>query len=665
MACIAFAANVFADENSDERLKTYQADEVIIIAAPKDDDELSEKTPANVTVINREDFENKSLTVPEVLAATPGASISTMGGLGDYSEMSIRGSYSNQVQVYLDGMLLNDSFGGAVNLSAIPLAQVESIEVYRSGAPGIYGGDAIGGVVNIRTSRTGKTRKALSLGYGSFNTFNSSLAFDIPMGLSKLRTTVDYSSSDNNFEYESDNGTSLNNSDDYRTTRYNDEYRSLNILSRYSAVIGSNAMLNISEHILSSGKNIPRTDNARYSSASLSTVRSLTQAKLDISGLLGDKLDLSPAIHFSHTREHYEDRDNTIGWGAQDDIYESSVISSHMPATYQLSETSALTLTGLMRHERFSPEAKLQSYTPLSSMRNRFALIADVSHTAFNERLTLTGSARSDHSRSNYDGQASVLNRKTPEAVITTRNGGQAGLKFRLANWLSFRSNYGVISRIPTLYELYGDRGSTLSNPNLKPERINKWDTGVKFSQNTTGLVSNASFEAVYFENDFHDLIQWYTTDAGFIHPENVARSYVKGIELIWSGTLHKRFSINGSWTFQDSKVIEEKRIYYRDKELPNRPKSYGSLSVEYRSSLASVFWRLDRKGGYYLDRSNAAHKRYPGRALHDAGLTLPLLNKTVALVMTARNIADVRTFDISGMPKPGRSYNIEIKYTL
>ena len=69
-----------------------------------------------------------------------------MGGLGQFSTVSIRGSSAEQVLVLLDGVRLNTGGGGSVDFSTIPLDSIERIEVIRGGGTTLYGSDAIGGV---------------------------------------------------------------------------------------------------------------------------------------------------------------------------------------------------------------------------------------------------------------------------------------------------------------------------------------------------------------------------------------------------------------------------------------------------------------------------------------------------------------------------------------
>jgi iron complex outermembrane receptor protein len=76
-----------------------------------------------------------------------GAGTST-GGL---SSISLRGLGSNRTLVLVNGRRLAAfaNEGGSVNINVIPLAAIERVEVLKAGASGLYGSDAIAGVVNF------------------------------------------------------------------------------------------------------------------------------------------------------------------------------------------------------------------------------------------------------------------------------------------------------------------------------------------------------------------------------------------------------------------------------------------------------------------------------------------------------------------------------------
>ena len=82
--------------------RVYRVDDVVVLSERENVSEVIENAPSFVTVVERSDFENDAVSVADVLMDVPGTTINVMGGLGDYSEVSLRGAYSNQVQVYVE-----------------------------------------------------------------------------------------------------------------------------------------------------------------------------------------------------------------------------------------------------------------------------------------------------------------------------------------------------------------------------------------------------------------------------------------------------------------------------------------------------------------------------------------------------------------------------------
>ncbi|MDR6936514.1 TonB-dependent receptor [Luteibacter sp. 3190] len=89
-----------------------------------------------------------SAATPEV---TPQDTLSSSGDAGGrYANLRNLGAVRTLVLV--NGRRWTTSLGGLTDLSTIPVAIVERIEVLKDGASSIYGSDAIGGVVNIITT---------------------------------------------------------------------------------------------------------------------------------------------------------------------------------------------------------------------------------------------------------------------------------------------------------------------------------------------------------------------------------------------------------------------------------------------------------------------------------------------------------------------------------
>ncbi|MEQ9883419.1 TonB-dependent vitamin B12 receptor BtuB [Pectobacterium brasiliense] len=123
---------------------------------------------APTTIVTREEIDRwqaKSLT--DVMRRLPGVDIGQNGGLGQKSSLFIRGTNSSHVLVLIDGIRLNQAgLSGSSDLSQIPLSLVQKVEYIRGARSAVYGSDAIGGVVNIITTRE-KNGTTLSAGAGS------------------------------------------------------------------------------------------------------------------------------------------------------------------------------------------------------------------------------------------------------------------------------------------------------------------------------------------------------------------------------------------------------------------------------------------------------------------------------------------------------------------
>jgi len=129
---------------------------------------------ANITVITREEIEKYPVNnAGEVLQYVPGVYVEFNGGSpGSFSAASIQGSEPRHVSVYQDGVPLNLLANPITDLSLLPVANIERIEVYQGAASSAWG-SGLGGVINIITREPNLTKPItgeLSGSYGDFNT---------------------------------------------------------------------------------------------------------------------------------------------------------------------------------------------------------------------------------------------------------------------------------------------------------------------------------------------------------------------------------------------------------------------------------------------------------------------------------------------------------------
>jgi iron complex outermembrane receptor protein len=113
-------------------------------------------------------------TIADALAWAMGADVTPRSPA--QADLAMRGSSFEQTLVLVDGVRMSDSQSGHFDLDlAVPLEQVERIEVLRGAASALYGADAVGGVVNVVTRRRGPAFQARAQG-GSFGMGTLALA---------------------------------------------------------------------------------------------------------------------------------------------------------------------------------------------------------------------------------------------------------------------------------------------------------------------------------------------------------------------------------------------------------------------------------------------------------------------------------------------------------
>lgn len=112
--------------------------------------ESAEKVPASVSVVTAKEIaaHNYSSTA-QALGQLPGVYLSPVGDGG----ISMRGFGSADILVMVDGQPVNNGWNGAVDWSMIPIQNIERIEVVRGAASSLYGGRAVGGVIQIITKK--------------------------------------------------------------------------------------------------------------------------------------------------------------------------------------------------------------------------------------------------------------------------------------------------------------------------------------------------------------------------------------------------------------------------------------------------------------------------------------------------------------------------------
>ena len=177
MAMLLSGSMVLAGSNAfaaEEATPTFALEQMVVTATRTMKD--VKEVPASVDVITAEEIAARNVTsVTEALRMKTGVYMNPIAQGG----ISIRGFGSTDILVLLDGQPINSGWNGVMNWEMIPVERIARIEIVRGAASSLYGGRAVGAVVNIITKDNEKdTSLNTIVSYGSNNTWKKSINFD-------------------------------------------------------------------------------------------------------------------------------------------------------------------------------------------------------------------------------------------------------------------------------------------------------------------------------------------------------------------------------------------------------------------------------------------------------------------------------------------------------
>jgi iron complex outermembrane receptor protein len=139
----------------------------VVVSATRSEKDIAD-VPAAVNVVTKQEIEKrKMMTVDQSLNVLPGVFNRRGKGLMDsQSSISLRGiPNANRTLILKDGIPLNNAYTGDVHWGALAPEDMERIEVVKGPFSSLYGGNAMGGVVNIITKMPEKREFMLKAGF--------------------------------------------------------------------------------------------------------------------------------------------------------------------------------------------------------------------------------------------------------------------------------------------------------------------------------------------------------------------------------------------------------------------------------------------------------------------------------------------------------------------
>ncbi|EMC8780704.1 MULTISPECIES: TonB-dependent vitamin B12 receptor BtuB [Providencia] len=532
---------------------------------------------APVTVVTREDIDHwQSNTVIDVLRRLPGVDIAQNGGMGQQSSLFIRGTESRHVLVLIDGVRLNQAgISGSSDMSQIPISLVQRIEYIRGARSAVYGSDAVGGVVNIITRRDndGTTLNA-GIGSHSYQNYNGSTQQKI--GENTTVTAAGAYTHTKGFDlapkevsprqYDKDGFLS-------KSLWLGVEHQFSSEILAYARAYGydNRTSYDVSEY---AGVSV---DTRKLYSRTYETGLKYHQGKYS-SSLMGS-YGYSKDYNFDPRKGQYSESAN---------LDESKQYNIQWGNSYLLDKGN---ISAGIDYQR-------QSIEPSS-----YAMINE-KQTLNNTGIYLTG-------------QYAIIDSVTAEAAIRSDHHSefnwhttwQSGLSWEFHEGYKLVGSYATAYKAPNLTQLYAYSssayGTTLGNPNLKPEESKQWEIGV---EGTTGPLF---WQVNAYHNDIDNLIAYksgYPTSTY----ENIGEAEIKGVEWVGefeTGILHHQV------TYQ----YVDPRNKKTDKVLERRAKQ----QVKYQ-----LDWAIDKVDmgltyQYIGSRYDNDYSQFPSRRVKQGGVSL------------------------------------------
>jgi outer membrane receptor protein involved in Fe transport len=624
--------------------------------------------PASVSLLERQDIkESPALVADDVLRQIPTFSLfrrtSSLASHPTSQGVSLRGigpSGVSRTLVLVDGVPVNDPFGGWVYWSRVPLESADRVEVVDSNTSSLYGNYAMGGVINFVTAPAAPKTAELKAQYGSRNT--PKLDFSGSHVLGKVGITVD----GNVFD-----------TDGYEIVRENERGRvdnkaaaqfwNLNTKIDYTHSPRARAFVKFGyfdeERANGKASTIDGTEEANDT-----TWRNLSAGARF---RLPDASDLQATIF------------------TDDETFHSNFLA--VPASTPPRNIGRMTLTqrvpttsvgGMVQWSRAlgtkqyftagtdwrwvdgdSEENGLDATTGTQVVLKRVSGGTQRSLGAFVQdlivpipQLTLTFSARVDGWR-NYDGHnletsligAPVNNIPSLPVRSDTVASPRAAARYHVTNRVDVWGNLGWGFRAPTLNELYRQfrvgQSLTLANACLGPERLVGGETGMSIAASRT-----VTFRTTWFDNRIKDPVSNVTISqvgANITQQrQNLGRTHVWGIQNDVEYRLGASWKLAAAYVYDQATVTENPaNATLVGKFLPQVPEHRGSVRLAYANPrFLTLATAVQFVGSQFDDDLNTPTRVLPNYALVDL-LASREVGHNTELFLGVQNLFDAEYF--------------------
>lgn len=644
-----------------------------------------------VTVIRLGEHDGETLPLAEALSDTVGVAVRSLGGLGGFSSLSVRGAPSGQTAVLIDGVPLARLGSATFDLGRFDLGSFSEVSLRRGAAPGADTLAAPAASTLALETQLGVPAGGhplrLSIGSGSFGARHLRARWlgGDPGGRA-FHLAIGYAGADGDFPYFNDNGTNLNQSDDATVTRQNNGYDQLDAALR-GRIHPGGWRLTAGARTLWKRQGVPGSASVQSRTASLSTFSQMGDAEAERPGAFGAAALTAHLGAFGlFELQRYRDLDGEIGVGAQDRRYTtvSTGAAAGVDAALGPHRTHTLSAAAQAGLELYTDTDLMASGGQGSGMTRehgrRWLLSLAVADAIRLGRDPSAGPAARAGGASDAAAGAPARVRIDPSVrldLVRTRPladpedpvadidlaprtevhaSPRLAVLVRAAPALSVKADAGRYLRTPTALELYGDRGFLVGNPHLRAETGESADLGLVLAPPHRLLASldRVYLEATGFTARSRDTLVLVPTAALVTGAQNLGSAWIWGGELTASARAARAVTVTANYTLLGSRQ-DHTLPSYEGKELPERPRH----QLYARADLAgwapghrlAVLWGdAALSSGNYLDPANL--DRAPARALFGAGVKLELWPGLMVAV-EGKNLTDQRVESVALEPPP------------
>ncbi len=593
------------------------------------------QTPSSVYVVTAKELKERGFVyVKNALKYISGISVVSNGAFGGLTAVSVRGLPSYYTKIMIDGVDVSDPSNPQpyFNLANLTVNDIERIEIVEGAQSGLYGANAIGGVINIITKKgKGKPVFRYSQLAGSYRTFgesaSSSGSYDrISFYLNIHRFDTNGISKMDKYNPDDNSYSRGDEKDSYHKT---DFYSDIEYSFSENFKLGALVKLYKTQNYLDNGWYV--TSDYRYLPDDASESNNTPQAK-----------SLRVHEHFALSKIYASA--NYAGMTLKFDAY----YYQHF-RYYKSAPPYWLDYKGKRWGSSFVGSYKKGGFVFTGGVEQKMDKYEDSS--GFRKlRYNYAAFLEAQHSFGGFTLQA--VGREDKYKTFGRHFTYKLGLSYSLKGaGTTFKANYSTGFRAPSIWELYAPANPSWyflgGNRDLKPEKAKSWDFGVEQGFYNRRIVAGVT----YFKSIVKDRIA-YSTD-----PTTWKSTY----ENIRGKTVAHGVEVN--LRVKPFRAVEAGVNYtYTRSRNPDTGKQ--SARIPYRTVTGYVTFK-----GLNNRLSATIDGRYIGKRYDDKNNTIQTgkyavfdftavyrLNKSLEASLIVKNIFDRFYQEVYGYSTPGRS---------